>query len=169
MVILQGLRWIERTALVVIFVSMVVLFFFNIVARELGGEYASNFTWIEELVRLMNLFLVFGALGLALERGRHVGIDTFRDKIPAVGRIILLKTIDLVGICFSSYLVFQSYGLVRFVLATGQKSPTLDLPMGWIYVAPVLGFSLLGLRFTLSFFGLIQRFPVVANKQDVGA
>ena len=167
MIILKGLRWIERTALVIIFVSMVVLFFFNIVARALGGDYASSFTWIEELVRLMNLFLVFGALGLALERGRHVGIDTLRDKISVRGRTVLLKTIDLIGICFSTYLVYQSYGLVRFVLATGQKSPTLDLPMGWIYVAPVLGFSLLGLRFTLSFFGLIQRFPAVPSSQDV--
>jgi TRAP-type C4-dicarboxylate transport system permease small subunit len=46
------------------------------------------------------------------------------------------------------------------VLATGQKSPTLGLPMGWIYAAPVIGFSLLGLRFALSFFGRIDRFSL---------
>lgn len=115
------------------------------------------------MVRLMNLFLVFGALGLALERGRHVGIDTFRDKMPALVRSILLKTIDLVGVCFSTYLVYQSYGLVKFVLMTGQTSPTLDVPMGWIYMAPVIGFSLLALRFALSFLGITDRFPAFTD------
>ncbi len=163
MLILKALRRFERVALVVIFVAMVTLFFFNVLSREMG-EFASKFAWIEEAVRLMNLFLVFGALGLALERGRHVGIDTFRDKLPEAARKILLKTIDFVGLCFSTYLVYQSYQLVIFVLATDQRSPTLDMPMGWIYMAPVLGFGLLGLRFALSFFGIIDRFPMTTER-----
>ncbi len=164
MLILKALRQVERVTLVILFVAMVTLFFFNVISRELGGGIASKFAWIEEAVRLMNLFLVFGALGLALERGRHVGIDTFRDKIQGIVRNVLLKTIDLVGLCFSAYLVYQSYELVTFVLATGQKSPTLDIPMGWIYIAPVVGFVLLGLRFALSLLGIINRFPTVTKK-----
>ena len=42
---------------------------------------ASSFVWIEEAVRIMNLFLVFLAIGLALEYGRHVGIHTWRERI----------------------------------------------------------------------------------------
>ncbi len=163
MLILKALRQVERVTLVMLFVSMVTLFFFNVVSRELGGL-ASKFAWIEEAVRLMNLFLVFGALGLTLERGRHVGIDTFRDKIQGIAGNVLLKTIDLVGLCFSAYLVYQSYKLATFVLATGQKSPTLDIPMGWIYIAPVVGFVLLGFRFALSLSGIINRFPTVTKK-----
>ncbi len=163
MLILKALRRFERVALVVIFVAMVTLFFFNVLSREMGGL-ASKFAWIEEAVRLMNLFLVFGALGLALERGRHVGIDTFRDKLPETVRKILLKTIDFVGLCFSTYLVYQSYQLVKFVLTTDQRSPTLDIPMGWIYMAPVLGFGLLGFRFAFSFFGIIDRFPTTTER-----
>ncbi len=163
MLVLKLLRGAERVTLVTLFISMVTLFFMNIIAREIGGTFASELAWIEEAVRLMNIFLVFGALGLALERGKHVGIDSFREKMPAIFRKPLLKTIDLVGFCFSTYLVYQGYKLAKFVLATGQKSPTLDIPMGWIYAAPVLGFSLLALRFSLSFFGVINRFPADAN------
>ena len=166
MIVLTILRRVERMTLVVLFVLMVTLFFLNVLARELGGTFASNLAWIEEAVRLMNIFLVFGALGLALERGRHVGIDTFRDKLPVRVRFMVLKTIDLVGVGFSIYLVYQGYGLVKFVLGTGQKSPTLDLPMGWIYAAPVIGFSLLGLRFILSLLGINNRFPDMNNKTE---
>jgi TRAP-type C4-dicarboxylate transport system permease small subunit len=137
---------------------MVALFFFNVVAREIGGTFASQFAWIEEAVRLMNIFLVFLGLGLALERGRHVGIDTLRNALPPKFKIPLLKFIDFCGFCFSLYLSWLAYSLVKFVLSTGQRSPTLDIPMGWIYMAPVVGFLFLGLRFSLSFFGIIDRF-----------
>ena len=96
--------------------------------------------------------------GLALERGRHVGIDTFRNALPDRYRWPVLKLTDLCGLCFSLYLAYLGWGLVRFVLASGQRSPTLDLPMGWIYAAPVVGFALLALRFGLSLFGVIDRF-----------
>ncbi len=155
---LKILRTAERVFLVTVFLMMVVLFFLNVVLREIGGTLSSDFAWIEEAVRLMNIFLVFGALGLALERGRHVGIDTLRNAMPVRLRWIVLKLIDLVGLLFSAYLILLSWRLVVFVLGTGQRSPTLDIPMGWIYVAPLGGFIVLGLRHGLSLFGFIDRF-----------
>lgn len=142
----------------VIFLTMAALFFFNVVAREIGGAFASQFAWIEEAVRLMNTFLVFLGLGLALERGRHVGIDTLRDSLPGKFRRPLLKLIDAIGFAFSIYLALLGYRLAEFVLQTGQRSPTLNIPVGYVYLAPILGFALLGLRFALSFFGAIDRF-----------
>lgn len=158
MKLLSYIRLAERTFLVTLFLTMVILFFGNVVAREIGGTFASKFAWIEEAVRFMNVFLVFIALGLALEQGRHVGIDTLRDRLPAKIRSVLLKIIDGVGFLFSIYLAWLGTGLVKFVLMTGQRSPTLDIPVGWVYSAPVIGFGLLALRFALSFFGIIDRF-----------
>jgi TRAP-type C4-dicarboxylate transport system permease small subunit len=136
---------------------MVVLFFGSVVTREIGGTFASRFAWVEEAVRLMNLFLVFLALGLALERGKHVGIDTLRAHLPARVQWWLMKLIDAVGFAFSLYLVWLGLVLVRFVLKSNQVSPTLQIPMGWIYMAPVVGFGLLALRYALSFLGVIDR------------
>lgn len=158
MKLLSYIRLIERTFLVAIFLTMVVLFFGNVVAREIGGTFASNFAWIEEAVRFMNVFLVFIALGLALEQGRHVGIDTLRDKLPDGIRKTILRMIDAIGFLFSIYLAWLGTILVDFVLSTGQRSPTLNIPIGWVYLAPVIGFGLLALRFGLSFVGLIDRF-----------
>ncbi len=158
MQLLNILRLVERTFLVSVFLTMVVLFTFSVVVREVGGTLASDFAWIEEAVRLMNIFLVFGALGLALERGRHVGVDTFRNRMPEHARKWMLRVIDLVGFVFSVYLVTLGFRMLNFVLATGQRSPTLDIQMGWLYAAPLAGFGLLALRFALSFFGVIDRF-----------
>ena len=146
---------------------MVALFAFNVAAREIGGTLASRFAWIEEAVRLLNIFLVFGALGPALERGRHVGVDTFREALPGKARIALRKTIDVIGCAFSAYLAYLAYQLVVFVLGTGQRSPTLDILIGWIYAAPVAGFGLLSIRYALSFISVIDRFGGKASGEEI--
>ena len=138
---------------------MVILFFINVVVRTFGGTFASDLAWIEEAVRLMNIFLVFGALGLALERGRHVSIDSVRMALPIRWQSRMVKLVDAVGCLFGGYMAYLSWRLIVFVLKTGQRSPTLDIPMGWIYAAPFTGFSLLFLRYGLSFLGAIDRFP----------
>lgn len=155
---LNALRLVERSILIFLFLAMVALYFVSVVMREVGGTLASDFAWIEEAVRLMSLFLVFLALGLALERGKHVSITNMRDALPDGLRRPLLGLIDLVGLVFSLYLAWLAFALVRFVMNSGQRSPTLDIPMGLIYLAPVAGFLLLGLRYGLSLFGVIDRF-----------
>lgn len=162
------LRRFERVFLVSVFLSMVALFALNVVAREIGGTFASQLAWIEEAVRLMNIFLVFGALGLALEKGRHVGIDTLRESLPTTARNSIRRIIDAVGCLFSAYMSYLAYHLVVFVLNTGQRSPTLDVPIGWIYMAPVVGFGLLSLRYALSFLSVVDRFDPDIDDADDG-
>lgn len=157
MKVLHVIRTAERWTLVFVFLTMVTLFFTGVVTREIGGTLASRFAWVEEAVRLLNLFLVFLALGLALERGKHVGIPTLRNLMPARMRWLILKLTDTAGLIFSLYLAWLGISLVQFVLRTNQVSPTLGIPTGLIYLAPVIGFSLLGLRYALSLFGALDR------------
>lgn len=152
------LRLAERIVLVTLFLTMSGLFFLSVVTREIGGTFASNFAWIEEAVRFMNIFLVFLGLGLALERGKHVGIDTLRDHLSDPARKVLLKVIDASGFLFSAYMAWLGWSLAKFVIGTGQTSPTLGIPTGYVYLAPAIGFALLALRYALSFFGVIDRF-----------
>lgn len=155
---LSILRTAERIAIVAIFLTMVALYFLNVVGRQFGGAMASNLAWIEEAVRLMSLFLVFLAIGLALEKGRHVGVHTWRDRIAATTRLPVRRIIDAVGVIFSLYLAWLGYQMTIFVHSMGQISPTLNMPIFWMYLAPTAGFILLALRYGLSFFGLIDRY-----------
>lgn len=148
---------------------MVALFSLNVLAREVGGTFASQLAWVEEAVRLMNIFLVFGALGLALERGRHVGIETLREALPRKSRNAIRRIIDAVGCIFSAYMTYLAYQLVVFVLNTGQRSPTLDVPMGWVYMAPVFGFGLLSFRYLLSLLSVIDRFDPDIDIDDTSS
>lgn len=155
--VLSILRTAERSALVLIFLAMVGLYFVNVVVRAAGSPLASDLAWIEEAVRIMNLYLVFLAIGYALEIGRHVAVDTWRERIANATGLPVRRIIDAVGLLFSLYLVWLGWKMTGFVFGTGQQSPTLGIRMGWIYVAPTIGFALLALRYLLSLLGLVDR------------
>lgn len=160
------IRTAERIAAVSIFLTMVALYSANVLARQVGGTFASEFAWVEEAVRLMSLFLVFLTVGLALEKGRHAGVHTWRDRIARATGLPLRKIIDAVGFVFCIYLVWLGYQMTAFVYGMGQKSPTLNIPVFWIYLAPTIGFALMALRFALSFFGRIDRFAGQASEEQ---
>lgn len=161
---LNALRIMERVTVVTIFLVMVALYFVNVMSRQVGGTFATNFAWIEEAVRLMSLFLVFIGLGLALEQGRQVGVYSWRDRIAKRLGLPIRKLIDVVAVLFCVYLAWLGYGMTVFVYSTGQISPTLNMPIFWIYLAPTIGFLLLALRYALSLFGVIDRY----SAQDGG-
>lgn len=152
------LRRIERFVIVALFLGMVALFFANVVIREIFPAYASQMAWSEEAVRRANTVMVFLSLGLTLEAGRHIAVDTFRDRLPDALRTPLLKLIDITGLVFSLYMSWLAWGLSMFVLGTGQRSPTLGVEIGWLYLAPMVGFLLLALRYALSLTGRLERF-----------
>lgn len=155
---LSLLRLIERSCLVALLLGMTGLFAFNVLIRLFGGSAAASFHWIDEVVRLMNIFLVFLAAGLALERGKQVSVDSWRAGLTARTGLPLTRIIDGVGLVFSLYMAWISGSMAQFVFGTGQQSATLGLPIGWIYVAPCAGFVLLASRYGASLFGLIDRF-----------
>jgi len=166
--LLDGIRLIERFFVVSIFISMAVLFTFTVIIRGVPGNYASHFTWIEEAVRLLNIYLVFIGLGLALEKGKHISISSLKDILPIIYSHYINRIIDFVGFLFSVYLCTLSYRLMIFIDSTGQISPTLGIPMSLMYFAPVVGFFLLAFRYFMSFFKIIDRFKVYENDEDGG-
>ncbi|WP_413282765.1 TRAP transporter small permease [Vibrio sp. MA40-2] len=155
----KNIKQIERLIISIIFLLMVSIFFFGIVVRELPSELSNKFSWIEEVVGIMNIFLVFMTLGLALEKGKHVRIPLILEKLGEKNGLILMKIIDTVGLVFSAYLFFISVQLMIMVFNSGQMSSTLNISMAIIYLAPAVGFLSLSCRYLFSLMGFINRFP----------
>ncbi|MDB6182586.1 TRAP transporter small permease [Paracoccus fistulariae] len=161
--LLSIIRMFERTSLVVLLFAMTGLFAFNVLIRLWGGSAATSFGWIDKVVRTMNIFLVFLAAGLALELGKQVAVDSWRQRIAARTGLPLTRIIDATGLAFSLYMAWQSWNMAQFVFASGQVSATMGIAIGWIYVAPCIGFLLLALRYGCSLFGLIDRFNTASE------
>lgn len=155
---LDLLRAIERRFLASCMLIMAGLYFFNILVREFAPRYASTFAWIEEATLFVFAWVVFVGLGLTLERGRHIAMSAIFAKLSASAKRIVALVINVVGLVFSLYAAKLSFDFTRFVVNSGQISPTLNVTMGYLYGAMPVGFALLAIRYGLELAGVSDRF-----------
>ena len=164
----DGWGAIQRYSAAILMIAMTALYGFNVFIRTALPQFAATFAWIEEGARYMLIWIVFLAVGVALESGRHVLIDLLWTRLVPRIRRIVFALIDLSGIAFSVLMIVLSVRLTAFVAGTGQISPTLGIPTYVIYVAPIVGFASLAFGFTLRLFAVRDARTKVISDQSLG-
>jgi TRAP-type C4-dicarboxylate transport system permease small subunit len=142
---------------------MIGLYGLNVIVREITPQYASLFAWIDEASRILMVWVVFLSIGIAFDRGRHIAMTTFINSFSNKNFLYFGKIIDLLGFVFSLYCIWLGFKITIFVFNSGQVSPTLNIPMFILYVAPTLGFLLISIRYALSFLNFKNRFNLKHN------
>lgn len=161
--VLTPLRKVEGACLAALMLSMAFLYVLNVAVREI----APSFAWIEEATLFALAWSVMLGFGLMLDRGRHVAMTAFRNRLsPALRRPIGLL-IDATGLAFTVYVVKLGIDLTLFVRSSGQVSPTLGTSMAWLYGALPVGFALLALPYAVDLLSGGRRFDQV-NTQGGG-
>jgi TRAP-type C4-dicarboxylate transport system permease small subunit len=139
----------ERHGAAALLIVMTFLYGFNVIVRALLPSWASELAWVDEAARYMLVWVVFLAAGVTLEVGRQVSVDLLRGRLAPTLERVLFALIDVVGFVFCAGAALIAVQLARFVMGTGQSSPTLGVPVFFIYVAPAIGFSSMAFRFLL--------------------
>ena len=145
-----------ETFIVILFAALVV-----VVVIQVGSRYIFNSptTWTEEAARF--LFIWLGLIGAAYASGgmRHLSIDLLPIMLHGISRKALQMLLEIMVIGFAySVLVRGGYSLASRTLMTGQVTPALNLPMGWIYFAlPISGVLII-------FFAIVHLIRLAQNK-----
>jgi len=93
----------------------------------------SPLTWSEEAARYMMIWVTYLGAGIAVKKGRHIGVTMFISRVPLRVRGYLIFLAEMVVILFLSILVYQGINLL-LTLRT-QISPAMGLPMVIPYFA----------------------------------
>lgn len=145
-----------EAVLISIFVALVIVVVLQVASRYLANNPT---TWTEEVARF--LFIWLGLVGSAYASGgmRHLSIDILPLALSGVVKRVLLVALEFLVISFSgSVLIYGGYSLAARTLANGQMTPTLNLPMGWIYMAvPAAGVFII-------FYAIIHIVRLVQNR-----
>ena len=155
---LQALRLIERSLLAGLMLAMSFAYVINVAVRNLVPSVAPQLAWIEEATLISLAWVVFLGLGLALERGRHIAMSAFLERMRGPARAWIIGAINLVGLLFSLYIAKIGLDISLFVYRSGQVSPTLNISMAWLYGVVPAGFVLLALRYGLELARRSNRF-----------
>jgi len=130
--------WISYTLLIVSSSTMLISTFLQVIFRYLFNH---PLFWSEELSRYSFVWLVFIGAAVAMKRGVHIGVDYFVNNLPLKLKNYLKILISVLELFFLLTVINRSILVVRVNMS--QHSPALRIPMGLVYLAIPVGFSLM--------------------------
>jgi TRAP-type transport system small permease protein len=136
------LRYIGKVvdaAVILIGGSLAALIFTNVVLHAFGKDLA----WLTELGELLMVWVTFLGGAAAAQRGAHMSINEFLDKLTDSKRRWADAAVQVFTLALLAVVLF--YGL-RIVRSSWDNTlTTLEWPMAWQYMPMPLGIGLMAL------------------------
>ncbi|WP_077623328.1 TRAP transporter small permease [Sediminibacillus massiliensis] len=153
---MKVLKKIEETSIAVGLLAVTVLLFVNIILRYV---FSANTTWAEEFIRYVMIWITFVGASVCFRKGLHVGVDFVLDLLKGKVKKGLQLFISLASMAFMILLIWFSIELVMFTKQTGQITPSLQIPLYWVYLAIPVGAALSLLHLIVRFVNIILNRP----------
>lgn len=158
------LNRIEDTALVLMFSTMVLVIFYQVIMRYL---FKNSSAWSEELGKFLFVWLTWVGISIGARRGEHIKIEMLTDRLSHVPAQLLniLSEVVVFIICavtayYSIYLVI-SQNHIRFA--------GIRISMSWGYLAVAVGCILMMMRNIISILDSVKAIKSgVDPRIDVG-
>ena len=93
--------------------------------------------WSEEFARYAMIYMVYIGTSVGVKYGNHIAVEFIVNLLPKKGQKIMEVIVCLLMIvCFA---IICRYGLKLVGVTMMQKSPAMQIKMGYVYFALVLG------------------------------
>ena len=137
-----------KALLIILMALLVLTVCWQVITRFILPQ-PSSFT--EELSRFTLIWI--GLLGSALtyKTRMHLGIDVFTNKLQGMKKLYAAVCVHIVAGLFAvMVMIYGGNNLVQLTFELNQVSPSLGIPMGYVYTAlPIAGALIL--LYSLSF------------------
>lgn len=122
----------------VILAIMAAAVFLQVVLRYIGW---TGIGGLDEVPRYLFVWLVMLGSAAAMHRGEHTLLGYFRDRFSRRRRALAIIVVNAAGIALFIY--FIKLSLILVPNAHLQTSPSLGLPLSYVYVAVPVGSALI--------------------------
>ena len=136
------IRWIGRLvdwSVIGLGGALAMLIFINVVMHAAGSDLA----WLTELGEMIMVWVTFLGGAAAAQRGAHMSINEFLDKLAPTGRKWADATVQMFTLVIVAVVMYYGVGIVRG--SWGNVLTTLEWPMAWQYMPLPLGMGLMGI------------------------
>ena len=123
---------------------MLVVVFFATVGRYTG---LYNMSWSDEAARYLMIWFVFLLAGLSAFRGEMFSIDLVTEHLSVTGQKVFAVIRLVLMTAFCIFAVVYGADLVLHQAQIHQTSPSLKLPMWFMYSSVPLGCLILELHY----------------------
>ena len=97
----------------------------------------NSLDWIEEVSRILLIWLTYIGAAVALKRKGHIAVDAFLGLFPESFRHVADIITSILVIAFSGFLCIQ--GITFALLSERTTFPALQVPVTWQYLGLPVG------------------------------
>jgi TRAP-type transport system small permease protein len=133
--------------------SLAALIFINVVLHAMAKDLA----WLTELGELMMVWVTFLGGAAAAQRGAHMSINEFLDKLDTAKRRWADAAVQLFSLALLAVVFY--YGLRIVKGSWDNVLTTLEWPMAWQYIPMPLGIGLMALFVSWDLFLILRGVP----------
>ena len=110
-----------------------------IVASQVFSRYILNSSigWADEVSRLLFVWSIFLAIPIGVRRGRHIGVEILKTRLPAQMQSWLERAMTAVGCALMALIAYQA--LVIALAQWDELMVSIDVSAGWFIVALIVG------------------------------
>lgn len=159
------LRLFDNAILAIIFLC--ILGFVVFAFLQVTSRFAFNFSiaWTEELCRYLFVWMVFLGAGVGVLRRKHIAVDIVPNLIPTRMRKYYNVFLDLLIVVFCILLI--RYGAAFSAKAMQQRSPAMQIPLGYIYYGIIAGGAVMLINAIRSMLSSFLALPTVETGAEL--
>lgn len=146
--IYRALDAVRTVLIITIFASIILLGAVQIVLRYFSPAQLKPFAWGDEIMRLLNIWVVFLAASLGAKENTHLSMDFLIRKIFSSQKFDQVKRFANIIVIIVLMLIIY-FGTVRTVANRGAMLQNISLSIAWFYAAIPIGCLYLLFDYTL--------------------
>lgn len=154
----------EEFILVFTMAAMVLIIFVQSTSRYFIG---TSFSWGSELAQYLHIWQIWIGASLAVRLQSHIRVDVFIKLFPPIVQKVLNFIAIICWFVFAAFLAFEGSKYVMDVLASGQTSPSLQVPMWIPYLAIPIGGTLMVIRLIQQLYFLFRDEKYLNGTEEV--
>jgi TRAP-type C4-dicarboxylate transport system permease small subunit len=121
-----------------------------LIADVFARNFFKSIYYSDELAQIFTIYTVFGGVGYAVRKARHIRMGALHDLMPDRYKKALTIAIALASACVMLVFSYLSVFYLMDVIDLQHKTPALNLPY-WIVILIVpAGFFLAGMQYLLT-------------------
>lgn len=136
-------KYLEEVLLVILLSLMSILIGSQVFMRYVMGN---SLTWSEELARYCFIWATYIGVSYGVKCHAHISVTAISDLLPEKAQHILKIFAYVIFGVFAVLVMKEGWQLAMKIFSFNQRSSSLGIPMGWIYLAPTTGFALVIIR-----------------------
>ncbi|MDT8902625.1 TRAP transporter small permease [Anaeroselena agilis] len=142
----EVMTYIEDHLIAVLLIAMTAITFWGVITRFIINDPSS---WAEEAARYLSIWAVFVGASLGVKKGAHIGVEAFVVALPKKAQRYAGIVTSLVCLVFCLSITYVGIDYTLRLMATGQLSPAMRIPIVVAYAAVPVGCFMMTVRYLI--------------------